>query len=230
MIRSSRRRQVPAGVPDSRSAWSHSSSTVARYSRSDGVCGTRATDATPSSVTSCPSTVTDPPCRRPAGWSAHSSDDFPEPLRPMSATTSPAATCEVDAAQRDHLPVANDQARGRRARSDPSAIGRGRWGGDGEAVAERGHQATGVPDRQRERIPAGQPAESDDGRREGGGRQPGRGGRVRGPAVVVEEHDVVGVLHHPLEPVLRHDDGDAEVVHEPVDGGEHLLGGGGVER
>ena len=42
-------------------------------------------------------------------------------------------------------------------------------------------------------------------------------------------HDGVGVVQHPLDPVLGHDHGDGEVVHEPGDGGEHLLGAGGVE-
>ena len=42
-------------------------------------------------------------------------------------------------------------------------------------------------------------------------------------------HDGVGVVQHPLDPVLGHDDGDGEVVHEPGDGREHLLGAGGVE-
>ena len=40
----------------------------------------------------------------------------------------------------------------------------------------------------------------------------------------------VGVLHDPLEAVLGHHDGDAEVVDEAGDGGEHLLGGRRVER
>ena len=43
-------------------------------------------------------------------------------------------------------------------------------------------------------------------------------------------HHAVGVLQHPLEPVLGHQHGDAEVVHEAGHGGEHLLGRGRVER
>ncbi len=42
-------------------------------------------------------------------------------------------------------------------------------------------------------------------------------------------HDGVGVVQHPLDPVLGHDDRDGEVVHEPGDGRQHLLGAGGVE-
>ena len=42
--------------------------------------------------------------------------------------------------------------------------------------------------------------------------------------------DPVGVLHDPLESVLGEHDGDPEVVNEPGDGGEHLLGRGRVER
>ena len=36
-------------------------------------------------------------------------------------------------------------------------------------------------------------------------------------------------MEHPLDPVLGHDDGDGEVVDEPGDGREHLLGAGRVE-
>ena len=49
-------------------------------------------------------------------------------------------------------------------------------------------------------------------------------------AVAGQVHDAVGVLHDALEPVLGHHHGDAEVVHEPRDRGEHLLGAGRVER
>ena len=40
----------------------------------------------------------------------------------------------------------------------------------------------------------------------------------------------VGVLHDAFEPVLGHHHRDAEVVHEPRDRREHLLGAGRVER
>ncbi len=43
-------------------------------------------------------------------------------------------------------------------------------------------------------------------------------------------HDPVGVLHDPFEPVLGQHDRDAEVVHQPGDRREHLLGRGRVER
>ena len=42
-------------------------------------------------------------------------------------------------------------------------------------------------------------------------------------------HDGVGVVEHALDPVLGDDDGDGEVVDEPGDGGEHLLGARGVQ-
>ena len=45
-----------------------------------------------------------------------------------------------------------------------------------------------------------------------------------------EVHDAVGVLHDAFEAVFGDDDGRTEVVHEPRDRGEHLFGGGGVER
>ena len=40
----------------------------------------------------------------------------------------------------------------------------------------------------------------------------------------------VGVLHDTLEAVLGQHHGHPEVVDEAGDGGQHLLGGGGVER
>ena len=42
-------------------------------------------------------------------------------------------------------------------------------------------------------------------------------------------HDRVGVVEHPLDPVLGHDDGDREVVDQARDRREHLLGAGRVE-
>ena len=83
----------PATDPVSLSACAHSKPTVAWYSKSPGVCGTSATlrrrGAAGSCAGSVPSTVTVPPARAPEPWSAHSSEDLPEPLRPMHATTSP---------------------------------------------------------------------------------------------------------------------------------------------
>ena len=180
-----------------------------------------------------PSTV--PACRGPAGCSAHSSDDLPEPLRPITATTSPRGTWRSTPAQRDDVAVAHHQPApvepAPRVLAAPRAttVTSGRRNQGVEALAEAAGLAAGVAHRQRHRVPAGQAAELHDRRGER------RRGRARSAAAEraepsVEQHDGVGVLHHPLEPVLGHDDGDAEVVDEPGDGGEHLLGGGGVER
>ena len=49
-------------------------------------------------------------------------------------------------------------------------------------------------------------------------------------AVAVHVGDGVGVVHHALEAVLGEQHGDAEVVHEPGDGREHVLGRVRVER
>ena len=57
------------------------------------------------------------------------------------------------------------------------------------------------------------------------GRRAGASGAVAG-----EEHHAVGVLHDALQAVLGDHDGDAEVVDEAGDRGEHLLGRGGIER
>ena len=56
----------------------------------------------------------------------------------------------------------------------------------------------------------------------------GSSGRDR--AVGADLDHPVGVLDDPLEPVLGQHDGHPEVVHEPGDRGEHLFGGGRVER
>ena len=45
----------------------------------------------------------------------------------------------------------------------------------------------------------------------------------------VDGDDDVGVLDHAFEAVLGHDDGDAEVVDQACQGGEHFLGGGRIE-
>ena len=43
-------------------------------------------------------------------------------------------------------------------------------------------------------------------------------------------HDAVGVLHDALEAVLGEQHGDAEVVHQALQRGQHLLGRTGIER
>ena len=45
-----------------------------------------------------------------------------------------------------------------------------------------------------------------------------------------QQAEPVGERNHPLEPVLRDEDGDAEVVDQSGERGEHVLGGGRVER
>ena len=113
-----------------------------------------------------------PVWRGPAPWSAHSSDDLPEPLRPISAVTSP---CDAGRGRRRgrRRPRRSGRRRcgraGRRRRRAGPAIGAAAaerapsrppsW------RAERVGQAAGVADRQRQRLPAGQPAELDDRRR-----------------------------------------------------------------
>ena len=57
-----------------------------------------------------------------------------------------------------------------------------------------------------------------------------RAGGGQASRAVLEQHDGVGVLHHPFEPVLGHHDRDAEVVDEARDGRQHLLGRRRVER
>ena len=97
-------------------------------------------------------------------------------------------------------------------------------------LGQRPGVAAGVADGQRERVPAHETAELD--QRRGDGRvlqQPLR--LVDADAAVAgDQADPVGEGHDPLEAVLREQDGQAEVVDEPGDGREHVLGGGRVER
>ena len=91
--------------------------------------------------------------------------------------------------------------------------------GRGSAASARGaaRPPAGVAHRQRQRVPAGEPAEVDD--RWGDRRRP-RGRRRASPArtraVAAHVHDAVGVVHDTFEAVLGDQHGDAEVVHEAV--------------
>ena len=109
----------------------------------------------------------------------------------------------------------------------PVATGSGAGGGGSDEVP-RG--APGLAHRQRQRRPAERAAELDDRRHHRrDGEQVGRHTDAH-PAVAVEQRHPIGERHHPLQPVLGEQHGHPEVVHQPGEGGEHLLGGGGVER
>ncbi len=101
----------------------------------------------------------------------------------------------------------------------------------GQSFAQCAGPAPGVPDGERQRGPARQPAQVHHRREHRGHRhhlrraaEHRRGARRR------QQHDLVGVLHHPLEPVLGQQHRRAEVVHQPLEDGQHLLGGGRVQR
>ena len=197
----------------------------------------RRASAGPTVAGSVPSTSTVPPLRRPEPCSAHSSDDLPEPLRPMSATTSPPARSRSTSRTATRSPYRTDS---RRARSTVPATGPGVGDRTYAVTAARRRRASrsrsgagpppGVADRQRQRRPAGEPAELDDRRRHVRGRQHVGRRAVANPAVGADREHPVGVLHDPLEPVLGDQRGDAEVVDEPGDRGQHVLGRGRVER
>ena len=79
----------------------------------------------------------------------------------------------------------------------------------------------------------------DDRRRRGhrgddrrGDRSSGHHGRgcAGGHLTAGDHQDLVGVLHHPLEPVLGHDHGDPQVVDQALQSGQDLLGCPGVQR
>ena len=79
------------------------------------------------------------PCRRPEPWSAQSSDDLPEPLRPMRATTSPRRRVRSTSRTATSVAVADhDPGRGRTA---GPAAGSGRTGGGGPSPASRSRRS-----------------------------------------------------------------------------------------
>ena len=95
----------------------------------------------------------------------------------------------------------------------------------------KGHgQSASVSYRQRQGLPAGQAAEFNHRWGDLGGPQHGRRGPVDDRPVGLDLDDPVCVLHDPLEPVLRQDHRHTQVMHEASDGGEHLFGGGWIER
>ena len=143
---------------------------------------------------------------------------------------------QADIAQHGDAPVPRGQSadpdpaglrivahRGRRARSWIDGCGQG-----AQAGAQRARGATGVAHGQRQRIPAGQPAQFDHRRSHRG---PGhhQGGLSGANPPVGDDQHLVGVLDHPFEAVLGQDDGDAQVVHEALQGCEDLLGGARVQ-
>ena len=89
--------------------------------------------------------------------------------------------------------------------------------------------AAGVAHREGQRLPPGEAAEVDQRRRD---RRVGedRAGVVDAEAALAgDERDPVGERHDALEPVLGQEHGQAEVVDEPGDRGEDVLGRGRVE-
>ncbi len=135
---------------------------------------------------------------------------------------------EVHVADRDDVPVADDDATGgerRRSRGsgrEHSAARRRR--AIGERSPQRAREPARVTHREGERCPAGPAGEVHDGRRDVGDLEDGA--RIAGSdaAVAVHVRDGVGVVDDALEPVLGQQHGDAEVVHEPGDGREDVFG------
>ncbi len=181
------------------------------------------------------------PCRRPRRaplWRlpdpciAHSSDDLPDPLRPISAVTSFGREIEVDAADRDDVAVADEHVAG------PQAVGRRapHPGAPAAAFGRRWSRATVARARRASRTDNGngvQPASRPSSTTGGATDVVANivcGSSVGHGAVAGQVDDAVGVLHDPFEAVFGEHDGDAEVVHQAGDRGEHLFGRGRVER
>ena len=105
----------------------------------------------------------------------------------------------------------------------------GRCGLARRCQRERAGPAPGVPDAQRQRAPPGGPGELDQGRYDGrGGEHLGRVPDLQ-PSLGRDQADPVRERDHPLQPVLGEQHRDADVVDQPGERGEHVLGGGRVE-
>ena len=163
--------------------------------------------------------------------SAASKLDFPAPLRPMTATTSPRLQRQVDAAKRGYGAVRHDEPASPREfrvkRLDDFSAGVRSASRRRRRVRASSRIAYG----QRQRGQSRDPAELDYGRRDrrhrhdlGGVTNDERG------AGAAEEDDTVGVLHHTLQPMLGQQHRHAQVVDEPLQCGQHLLGGLRVQR
>jgi hypothetical protein len=152
--------------------------------------------------------VTVPPSRRPLPCSAHSSEDLPEPLRPMRAMTSPRAHVQVDVAHRHHVAVADHHAPGarstgaaapRRVTVRGSRVGRAAASRSRSAAADGGRRApTAAPGDHPARRPSSTTGGATAARQPSGWGRPGDGAVGAGP------HDPVGVLQDPLQAVLGH--------------------------
>ena len=88
----------------------------------------------------------------------------------------------------------------------------------------------GVADVQRQRRPTGRAAELDDRGHHRRARQDRGGVPHLDASPAAQQAGPVGERDDPLEAVLGQQHGDAEVAHQAGQRGEHLLGGGGVER
>ena len=95
--------------------------------------------------------------------------------------------------------------------------------------AQRVGEPARVADGARQRVPTGEPPEFDDRWCDRAGRQNGGRTSEQRCAVLGQSHHGVRVLDDAFQPVLGHQDGDTEIVHQAHDGGQHLLSGGRVE-
>ena len=171
--------------------------------------------------------MTVPARRLPLPCRVHSNEDFPEPLRPISAVTVPGRSRSDTSCTASVDPWVTVMPRASRP----------------PAVVDSASSAGGVPSRSRRPLarrrasrtvsgsgcqPAARPS-STRGGATGESVSRSAGNTRTQPAAAVEHDERVGERHHPLEPVLGQHHRDAEVVDEPGQGGEHVLGGGRVE-
>ena len=153
-----------------------------------GSCGTSPTSRTSSaggrSPGTRPATCTWPEDGRSDPASVASRVDLPAPLRPISAVTLAADQVEVDAAQGGDRSASHDELPHARRHVAGGSSGRGWQDAGGERRPQPDGAAAGVPHRQRQRGPAGGPAQPDDrGGDRGGAHRLGRVEQRRRAAV-----------------------------------------------
>ncbi len=178
-----------------------------------------AADATP-----CPTAAAPVPC------SAHSSEDLPEPLRPISATTSPAGRSRSTSRTASTAPYRTTTSRAVSTGARPGAGRRGRDGSPPEWTAaappgggRRGPTAAAAPSRR------SRPS-STTGGATGESTSTSAGGPETAAPEPVSSTSRSAYCTTRSSRCSAITTVDAEVVHQPGDRGQHVLGGRRVER
>ena len=173
-----------------------------------------------------------PPRRLPLPWRAHSSEDLPDPLRPIRAVTVPGRSLRETSWTANVAPWVTVTPRASRPPDGVSVAPGASTGGGGPSRSRRP-----TARRRASRTvsgsgtqPAARPSSTSGGATGESVEQRRRGCPTRTPPWPSRTHQGVGEGQHPLEPVLGQHHRDVEVVDQPGQRGQHVLGRGRVER